>query len=165
MAAIEQRLKAFSLYQLHGDVVEAVFFAGVEYHNDVGVGQQSSGARFGLEARQKFGTRESRTFFAQPDGFYRYGTPNDRVHSLVDNAHCAAAELPEEFVSSSFCYSWHHPINLSPRKSGTNSSKPAGTIRVAALEGQHSGNTPDLLPQFHIFHQRKCFRRHPGALS
>ena len=37
--AVEQRLQALSLDQLHSDVVQAVFFTCVENHHDVRMGQ------------------------------------------------------------------------------------------------------------------------------
>ena len=63
MAVVEQRLQALAFHQFHGDVVEAVFFAGVEDHYDVWMRQQTSGARLGLESRQKFWARKACAFF------------------------------------------------------------------------------------------------------
>ena len=57
VAGIEQRLHALAFDQFHGDVVQAVFFAGVVDHYDVRMRQQAGGARFGLEALQQFGAR------------------------------------------------------------------------------------------------------------
>ena len=141
VAAIEQRLQALSLHQFHGDVVEAVFLARVENHHDVGMRQQTSGARFGLEPCEEFGARETCALFAQPDGFDRNGTPDHRVHGFVNDAHCAAAQFTDDFVSSGFCYSWHRSSDLPPHKSDISDTNPNGANRVAALEGRDSGNT------------------------
>ncbi len=134
VAVIEQCLQTFSLHQFHGDVVQAVFFARVENHHDVGMRQQTCGTRFGLESRQEFGVREPCAFFAQPDGFDRNGAPDHRIYGFVDNAHRAAAQFTDDFVSSGFCYSWHRQIDLSPRKDGTSYSNPNSANRVAGLE-------------------------------
>ena len=53
LAVIQQRLQTLSFDQLHGDIVQAVFFARVKNHHDIRMGEQASGARFGLEAREK----------------------------------------------------------------------------------------------------------------
>src|ERR1700674_5388689 len=105
------------------------------------MGQQTGDARFGLESRQEFGARESCAFFAQRDGLDRDGAPDHRIHSLVNDAHRAAAQFTNDFVSSGFCYSWHRSIDLSPSEGGTSYSNPKGANRVAAQEGNTSGNT------------------------
>ena len=51
MSAIQKSLQALAFHQLHGDVVEAVFFAGVVDHHDVGMGEQTGGACFCLKPR------------------------------------------------------------------------------------------------------------------
>ena len=96
------RLHALAFHQLHRDVVQAVFFARVEHHDDVGVRQQSGRARFGLKPRQQLRARQSRAFFAQFDGFYRDGAPDHRVGGLIDHTHGAAAEFADNFVTSGF---------------------------------------------------------------
>ena len=69
--------------------------------------KQAGGARFGLKPRQKLGVLESRALLAETDGFYRDGAPDDGVDGPVHNAHRAAAELSDDFVSSGFCYCFH----------------------------------------------------------
>src|ERR1700719_3152043 len=128
VAAVKQRLQALTFHQLHGDVVEAVFFAGVENHHDVRMCQQTRGARFGLEPRQEFGARKSCAFFAQPDGFDRHGAPDHRVHSLVNDTHRAAAQFTNDFVSSGFCYCWHRSIDRPPSESGAKIQSPMKRI-------------------------------------
>ncbi len=49
-AAIEMRLQTLAFHQLHRDVIQAVFFACVKHHDNVGMGQQTSRARFGLKS-------------------------------------------------------------------------------------------------------------------
>ena len=102
LPAVEQRLHALAFHQFHGDVVQAVFFARVVHHHDVGMGQQTGCARLGLESRQQFGTGQSRAFFAQFDGFDRDRAPNHRVCRLIDHTHGAAAQLADNFVTSCF---------------------------------------------------------------
>src|SRR5258708_3592937 len=142
MAAIEQRLQALSLNQLHGDVVQAVFFAGVKYDNDVWMGQQSCGARLRLESRQEFGAREPRALFTQPDGLDRDGTPDHWIHGFVNDTHRATAQFTDDFVSSGFCYCWHRSIDRPPSEGGTSNTNPIRASRVAALEGKKPDNTP-----------------------
>src|SRR5215472_5516851 len=69
--------------------------------------EQAGGPRFGLKPGQKFRAFESRTFFAEADGFYGYGPADDRINSLVHNTHSAAAEFADDLVSSGFCYRFH----------------------------------------------------------
>ncbi len=126
MAVVEQGLQTLSLNQLHGDVVEPVFFACVENHHDVGMGQQTCGARFRLKSRQEFWARESRAFFAQPDGLDRDGASDHRIHGLVNDAHGAAAQFTNDFVSSGFCYCWHRSINLPRCEGGAGNTNPRG---------------------------------------
>ncbi len=146
MAVIEQRLQALSLHEFHGYVIEAVFFSRVENHHDVGMRQQASGAGFGLETRQEFGARKTCAFFAQPDGFDRNSAPDHRVHSFVNDAHGAAAQFTDDFVSSGFCYSWHRSIDLPPRKRDASTAIPIGANRVAApVKDENPGKPPDLL--------------------
>ena len=52
MPAIQKGLKALAFHQLHGDVIQAVFLAGVKNDHDVGVREQAGGARFRLEPCQ-----------------------------------------------------------------------------------------------------------------
>ena len=56
--------QGFAFHQFHGDVVQPVFFAGVEDHHDIGVSEQAGGACFGLEPRQEFVMLQAGTFFA-----------------------------------------------------------------------------------------------------
>ena len=142
VAAVKQRLQALSFHQFHGDVVEAVFFAGVKNHHDVRMRQQTRGARFGLEPRQEFGARKSCAFFAQPDGFDRHGAPDHRVHSLVNDTHRAAAQFTNDFVSSGSCYCWHRSIDLSPTERGTRNTNRIWANRVSVLAGGEPDNTP-----------------------
>ena len=88
LAAIEMRLKAFAFDQLHGDVVEAVFFAG--------------GAGFCLESDEELGTRKAGAFFAQFDGFDGYGATDDGVGRFVNDTHGAAAQFAANLVTSCF---------------------------------------------------------------
>src|SRR6266571_7971026 len=133
MAVVEQGLQTLSLNQLHGDVVEPVFFACVENHHDVGMGQQTSGARFRLESRQEFGARESRAFFAQPDSLDRDGASDHRIHGLVNDAHGAAAQFTDDFVSSGFCYCWHHSIDLPLSAASTGLTNTTRANRVSPI--------------------------------
>ena len=55
------------------------------------MGQQTGGARLGLEPRQEFWAREACAFLTQPDGLDRNRTPDHRVHGLVHHAHGTAA--------------------------------------------------------------------------
>src|SRR5438094_2541600 len=145
VAVVEQRLKALAFHQFHGDVVEAVLFAGVEDHYDVEVRQQTSGARLGLESRQKFGTRKARTFLTQPNGLDRHRAPDHRIHGFVHHTHGAAAQFTDDFVSSGFCYSWHRSIAVSPGKDGSGDTIPNRAHRVSALEGREPNKPPELL--------------------
>src|SRR5438105_1896386 len=64
VSAIQKSLEALAFHQFHGDVVQPVFFAGVEDHHDIGVSEQAGGACFGLEPRQEFVMLQAGTFFA-----------------------------------------------------------------------------------------------------
>ena len=107
---VEMRLEALALDEFHGDVVEAVFFAGVVNHDDVGVGQKAGGAGFGLEALQKLGARKTGAFFTEADGLNGYGAANHRVFRFVHHAHGAAAEFADDFIPPGFGQSGHQRI-------------------------------------------------------
>ena len=64
VSAIQKSLEALAFHQFHGDVVQPVFFAGVEDHHDIGVSEQAGGACFGLEPRKEFVMLQAGTFFA-----------------------------------------------------------------------------------------------------
>src|ERR1700737_4088322 len=99
MAVVEERLQAAALYEFHDDVIEAILFAGVENHDDVGVGQEARGARFRLKARQQLRAGEAGAFGAELDRFDSDGAPDDGVSGLVDDTHGAAAEFADNFVT------------------------------------------------------------------
>ncbi len=107
MAGVEESLEAFALDKLHGDVVEAVFFAGIVDNYDVGMGEETGGAGFGLEAREKLGAAEAGAFFTEADGFDGDGAADDGVGGSVDNTHGAAAEFAENFVAPCFYRCFH----------------------------------------------------------
>jgi hypothetical protein len=100
MAGIEESLEALALDEFHGDVIEAIFFAGVVHDNDVGMGEESSGASFGLEAGEKLRAAEAGAFFTETDGFDGNGAADDGVGGAIDDTHSAAAEFTENFVAS-----------------------------------------------------------------
>ena len=110
MMIVEMRLEALALDEFHGDVVEAVFFAGVVNHDDVGVGQKAGSAGFGLEALQKLGARKTGAFFTEADGLNGYGAANHRVFRFVHHAHGAAAEFADDFIPPGFGQSGHQRI-------------------------------------------------------
>src|SRR5258707_10616462 len=107
MAGVEESLEAFALDKFHGDVVEAVFFAGIVDNHYVGMGEETGGAGFGLEAREKLGAAEAGAFFAEADGFDGNGAADDGVGSSVDNTHGAADEVAENFVAPCFYRCFH----------------------------------------------------------
>src|SRR5258708_33690688 len=100
MAGVEESLEAFALDKLHGDVVEAVFFAGIVDNYDVGMGEETGGAGFGLEAGEKFGAAEAGAFFTEADGFDGDGAADDGVGGSVDKTHGGAGEFTENFVTA-----------------------------------------------------------------
>ena len=102
MAGIEEGLEAFALDEFHGDVVEAVFFACVVDDHDVGMGEESGGAGFGLEAGEKFGAAEAGALFAEAYGFDGDSAADDGVGGTVDDTHGAAAKFTENFVAPCF---------------------------------------------------------------
>jgi len=75
VAAIEQRLQAFAFHQFHGDEIRGRSLPRVVHHDDVGMREETRGARFGLEPRQKFGPRQAGAFFAQANRFDGDGAP------------------------------------------------------------------------------------------
>src|SRR5215469_13017397 len=99
MAGIEKRLETLAFDELHANVVEAVFFAGVVNHHNVGMREQPRGSRFGLEAGKKLGTAEAGAFFAEANGLDCYGAADNRVGGAIDHAHRAAAEFAEDLVT------------------------------------------------------------------
>src|SRR5713226_4865336 len=99
MAVIEKRLKAAAFNKFHNDVVEAVFFAGVENHNDIRMGQEPRGARFGLKASQKLGAREAGALGAEFDSLNGDRASDDGVGRFVDHTHGAPAEFADNFVT------------------------------------------------------------------
>src|ERR1700716_2034517 len=101
MSVVKERLQAAALHEFHYDVVKAIFFAGVENHDDVGVGQEARGARFRLKPGQKLRPSEAGAFGAELNRFDSDGAPNDGVSSLVDDTHGAAAEFADNFVTPS----------------------------------------------------------------
>jgi hypothetical protein len=107
MAGVKESLEAFALDEFHGDVVEAVFFAGVVDHYDVGMGEQSGGASFGLEAGEEFRAAEAGTLFTEADGFDGDGAADDGVGGAIDDTHGAAAEFTENFVAPCFNHCCH----------------------------------------------------------
>jgi len=97
---VEERLEAAALYEFHGDVVEAVFFAGIENDHDIGMGQKTGGARFRLKSGEKLGASKAGAFGAELDGFDSDGAADDGVRSLVDDTHGTAAQFTDDFVTS-----------------------------------------------------------------
>ncbi len=102
VAGIEERLEAFALDEFHGDVEEAVFFAGIVDDHDVGMGEESGGAGFGLETGEKFGAAEAGALFAKADSFDGDGAADDGVRGAIDDTHGATAEFTENFVAPCF---------------------------------------------------------------
>src|SRR5882757_9073440 len=95
MAIVEQRLKAAAFDEFHNNVVEAILFAGVENHDDIRMGQKSRGSCLGLKAGQKLRAGEAGSFGAEFDGLNGDGAADDRVGSLVNHTHGAAAEFAD----------------------------------------------------------------------
>jgi len=94
--AHDHLVDGFAVHVFHGEVVEAVAFAGLEALDDVAVVQAADGLRLPDEP---------------PDVFLVPGEPrrkdldrHEAVHAelagLIDDAHAAAADLAEEFVAS-----------------------------------------------------------------
>src|SRR4029077_8637390 len=79
VAVVEECLQAAAFHEFHDDVVEPVFFAGVEDHDNVGVSQKTRGTSLRLKAGQKLGAGEAGTLGAEFDGFDRDGAADDRV--------------------------------------------------------------------------------------
>ena len=102
LTRIDQRLQAAPLHQLHGDVEQAFFFAGIEDHDDIGVGQQARRARLGLEPADQFFARQSRPCFGQVQSFNRNVPPDHRIVPVIHHTHGAAAQFFAEFVASCF---------------------------------------------------------------
>src|ERR1700675_427652 len=100
MTIVEERLEAAAFHKLHGDVVKAVFFAGIENDDDIGVGQQSSSARFRLKSGEKLGASKAGAFGAEFDGLNGDGATDDGVHGFVDDTHGAAAQFADNLVTS-----------------------------------------------------------------
>ena len=99
---IDQRLQAAPLHELHGDVEQAFFFAGVEDHDDIGVGQKSRRARLGLEPADQFFARQSRPCLGQAQRFHRNVPADHRIESVKHHAHGAAAQFFTEIVAACF---------------------------------------------------------------
>ena len=99
---IDQRLQASPLHEFHGDVEESVFFAGVEDHDDIGMGQQARRARLGLEAPDQFFARQSRPRFGQAQSFNCNAPADRRIEPVINDAHGAAAEFFTEIVAACF---------------------------------------------------------------
>ena len=90
LARIEQRLQAAPFHQFHGDVEQAFFFACVINHNDIRMGQQTRGARLGLESPHQFLARHSRPCFGQVHGFDGDASADHRIVRVIHHTHCAA---------------------------------------------------------------------------
>src|SRR5208283_3490291 len=123
-AAVQNRLHGFADDELHGDVVKAVFFAGVVDHDDVGMSQETGGTCFGLEAGEKFWAREASAFFSEANCFYGDVAADDRIDGAINHTHGAAAEFAQDFIPSGFCDRIH--------------AGPA-TLRVAFLKHREKG--------------------------
>src|SRR5262249_48283561 len=102
--------QALALDQFHGDVEDAVFFAGVVDDNYIRVREQASRARFGLEAAEQFRARQARAFLAEANRFHGDGAADDRVHRFIDDTHGAAAQFADDFVATRFRSRGHSPF-------------------------------------------------------
>ena len=100
MAIIEERLQATALDEFHNDVVQAIFFASIEDNDNVGVGQETRSAGFGLKSSEKLRTSEAGALGAEFDRFDGDGAADNRVRRLVDDTHSAAAQFADNFVTS-----------------------------------------------------------------
>src|ERR1700730_10812701 len=100
MAVVEERLQAAAFDEFHDDVVQTVFFARIENHDDVGVGQEACGAGFGLKSSEKLRTGQAGALGAEFNSFDRDSAADNRVSGLVNDTHSAAAEFADNFVTS-----------------------------------------------------------------
>src|SRR5208337_2346101 len=125
VAGIEQRLQAFAFHQLHGDEIEAVLFARVVHHDDVGMREETRGARFGLEPRQEFGPRQAGAFLAQANRLDGDGAPDDGVHGAIDHTHGSAAKFVEDFVTPRFDHRCHAVAATCPWPTPLNTARGA----------------------------------------
>src|SRR5437879_2775941 len=100
MAVIEKRLQAAALDEFHNDVVQAVFFSGVENHDDVGMRQEACSAGLRLKSGQKLRACEASPFGAEFDGFNSDRATDDWVSRLINDTHSAAAEFAGNLVTS-----------------------------------------------------------------
>lgn len=107
---IDQRLQASPLHKFHGDVEQPIFLAGVEDHDDIGVGQQACRARLGLEPADQFFARQSRACLGQAQCFNRNVPADRRIEPVKHDAHGAAAQFFAEIVAACFGYGGHFSL-------------------------------------------------------
>src|ERR1700730_16802244 len=126
MTIVEEGLETTAFHELHGDVVEAVLFAGIENDYDIGMGQHPGGARFGLKTSEKLGSSEAGAFGAELDGFDSDGAADNGVRGLVDDTHGAAAQFADNFVTSGLRKRRHRYV-----RHGRNALYPLTCVRSA----------------------------------
>ena len=86
-------MQAAAFDQLHGDVEQAIVFACVVDHHDVGVGQPAGGASFRLKTMEQVLVRHSGGLRVEADGLDGDRAADHRVLGAVDNTHGATAEF------------------------------------------------------------------------
>ncbi len=91
-------LQSCAFHELHGDVEVSVLLAGVVDGHDVGMVEQPGGPGFILKAPDHVPVLEP--MYVQAQSLERHCAPDGRVLRFVHNAHGAASQLADNFVSA-----------------------------------------------------------------